>query len=61
VNAFNLVSKGVIFQNFHATNGDIIKLIYFVYAIYAFEYPLFYNHHNHDGDITVIPSTMGTR
>jgi len=59
-NAFNSVSKGVIFQKFHATNGDIIQLILFFWALYAFESPLFYNHHNHESDVTMIPSTMGT-
>jgi hypothetical protein len=27
---------------------------------HAFEFPLFYNHHNHEGDVTIIPSAMGT-
>ncbi len=26
----------------------------------AFEAPLFYNHHNHEGDVTIIPSIMRT-
>jgi len=59
-NVFNSISKGVIFQKFHVTNGDIIQLIPFVCAFYAIEFPLFYNHHNHEGDVTVIPSTMRT-
>jgi hypothetical protein len=54
-NTFNLVSRGVIFQEFHATNGDIIQFIMFVHAFYAFEYPLFYNHHIHESDVTTIP------
>jgi hypothetical protein len=27
---------------------------------YAFEFPLFYNHHNHENEVMVISSTMGT-
>jgi len=27
---------------------------------YAFEFPLFYNHHNHENDVMVISSMMGT-
>jgi hypothetical protein len=52
--------RGVIFQKFHVVSGDIIQFILFVHAFYAFEFPLFYNHHNHEGDVMVIPSTMGT-
>jgi hypothetical protein len=47
-------------SNFHAIMGTSYNLILFVYTFYAFEYPLFYSHHNRDGDIMVIPSTMGT-
>ncbi len=36
-------------------------IIPFVHAFYAFEFPLFYNHHNHEGNIIVIQSIMGTR
>jgi len=60
MNGFNLVSKGVIFQEFHALGGFIIQLIPFVRAFYEFESPLFYSHHNHDGDVMIIPSAMGT-
>jgi hypothetical protein len=59
-NVFNLVSRKVIFQKLHATGGDIIQLIPFVHALYAFESLLFYNHHNHEGDVTIIPFAMGT-
>jgi hypothetical protein len=52
--------NGVIFQKLYATNGDIIQLILFVCAFYAFKSPLFYNHHNHKGDVIVIPFAMGT-
>ncbi len=38
-----------------------MQLIPFVPALYAFESPLFYSHHNHVGDVLVIFSTMGTR
>jgi hypothetical protein len=60
VDAFNLVSRRVIFQELHVVGGDVIQLIPFVYAFYAFESPLFYSHYNHDGNVMVIPSTMGT-
>jgi hypothetical protein len=39
---------------------DIIQFIPFICAFYAFEFPLFNSDHNHEGDIMVIPSTMGT-
>ncbi len=32
----------------------------FVYVFYALEFPLFYNHHNHESHVTMIPSVMGT-
>ncbi len=48
------VKKGHI-SKLGATSGDIIQLIPFVHAFYAFESPMFYNHHNHEGDIIVIP------
>jgi hypothetical protein len=51
-NAFNSVSKGVIFQKLHVAGGNITQLILFVCAFYAFKSPLFYNHHNYEGDVT---------
>jgi hypothetical protein len=60
VDAFNLVSRKVIFQKLHVVGGDIIQLIPFVCAFYAFESPSFYSHYNHDDNVVVIPSTMGT-
>jgi hypothetical protein len=57
-NAFNSVSIRVIFQKLHVTGGDIMQFIPFVHAFYAFESPLFYSHHNHEGDVTVIPFAM---
>jgi hypothetical protein len=36
-----------------------MQLIPFVRAFYAFEFPLFYNHHNREGDVIVIPFAMG--
>jgi hypothetical protein len=53
--------EGVIFQKLHAIGGDIILVILFVYAFYAFKSPLFYNHFNCEGDVTIIPFAMGTR
>jgi hypothetical protein len=58
-NTFNLVLRGVIFQKNCAIGGNIIQLIPFVRAFYAFESPLFYNHHNCEGNVIVIPSAMG--
>jgi len=60
VNTFNLVLRGVIFQEFHAIGGDIIQLIPFVCAFYAFESPLFNSHRNHEVDVIIIPFAMGT-
>jgi hypothetical protein len=37
-----------------------MQLIYFIYAYYAFETPMFYNHYNYEGDVIVIPSIVGT-
>ncbi len=37
-----------------------MQLITFFCAFYAFDSPMFYNHHNHEGDVIVIPFTMGT-
>jgi hypothetical protein len=61
VHTFNSMSKGVIFQKFRAMGGDIIQLIPFVCAFYAFEFPLFYSHCNCEGDVIIIPFAMGTR
>jgi len=55
------MSRGVIFQKFLVTSGDIIQFILFVHAFYAFESSMFYNHCNRDGNIIVIPFAMGTR
>jgi hypothetical protein len=60
-NAFNFVSRGVIFQELHVKGGNIIQLIPFVHAFYAFEFPLFYSHCNHEGNVTIIPFATGTR
>jgi len=40
--------------------GDIIQLIPFVHAFYAFESSMFYRNCNCDGNIMVIPFAMGT-
>ncbi len=48
-NVFNLVLKRAIFQELHATGGDIIQFIPFVCAFYAYESPLFYCHRNCEG------------
>jgi hypothetical protein len=53
------MSKGVIFQELYATCGDVIQFILFVHAYYAFEFPLFYSHHNCECDVIIIPFVMG--
>jgi hypothetical protein len=57
-NTFNSISKGVIFQELHA-RGEDIQFIPFVHSFYALESPMFYSHHNHEGDVIVIPFAMG--
>jgi hypothetical protein len=52
------MSRKVIFQELCVIGGDILRLIPFVHAFYAFEFPLFYNL---EGDITIIPFVMGIR
>jgi hypothetical protein len=59
-NVFNSVLRGVKFQEFLIACGDIIQFIQSVPTFYAFEFPLFYSHHNHEGDVTFIPFAMGT-
>jgi hypothetical protein len=59
-NAFNLVTRGVIFQELCVARRNIMQLIPFIHAFYAFEFFLFYCHRNHEGDVIVIPSAMGT-
>jgi len=60
-NTFNSVSRIIIFQKLCVVGGDIIQLIPFIYAFYAFESPLFYSHYNCESEVMVIPSTMGIR
>ncbi len=36
-----------------------MQLIPYVHAFYAFEFPLFYNHYNYEGDVTIIPFSLG--
>jgi hypothetical protein len=36
-----------------------MQLIFFVHAIYAFEFPLFCNHRNRESNVIVFFSTMG--
>ncbi len=57
-NAFNLMLKEVIFQEFCVTNGDIIQLSSCIFYIWISR--LFYNDHNHEGDVTIILFAMGT-
>ncbi len=37
-----------------------MQFIRFVHVFYAFEFPMFYSHHNRESKVTIIPSTMGT-
>jgi hypothetical protein len=60
-NAFNFVSRGVIFQELCVANGDIIQFIPFVCVFYAFKSPFFYNHHNRETNVKSIPSTTRMR
>jgi hypothetical protein len=57
-NTFNSMLRRVIFQKLHATSGDIIQLIPFVCAFYAFESPMFYNHYYCESDVIIIPWKM---
>jgi hypothetical protein len=58
---FNLVLRRVIFQEFRVTCGDIIQLIFFDRAFYAFKFLLFYNHYSCESDVIIIPFAMGVR
>jgi hypothetical protein len=60
MNAFKSMSKGDIFQELPVIDGDIIQLIPFVHAFYAFEFPMFYCHYSCENDVTIIPSAMET-
>jgi hypothetical protein len=55
-----VMTKGVMFQD-RATSGNIIQFIPFDYAFYAFEFPLFNNHDSYEGDVIIIPFSMGTQ
>jgi hypothetical protein len=59
-NAFNLMSRGFIFQELCVVGGDIMQFIPFVRAFYAFEFSLFYSHCNYEDDVIVFLFTMGT-
>jgi hypothetical protein len=59
-NTFNLVTRGVMLEKLRAISGDIIQFISFVRAFFVFEFALFYSHCNREGDVAIIPSTMGT-
>jgi len=53
--------KGVIlFQKICVIGGDIIQFTLFVCAFYDFEFLLFYNHRNREGNVTIIPFIMET-
>jgi hypothetical protein len=55
----DLVSIEVIFPKLHKSSDDIIQP-FFLGAFYVFESPIFYNHHNRDGNVSIIRSIMGT-
>jgi hypothetical protein len=48
-------------KNFVQQVKTLYNSIPFVCAFYAFKSPLFYSHHDHEGDIMVIPFAIGTR
>jgi hypothetical protein len=52
--------EGFIFLKLHIIGWDIIQLIYFVCAFYAFEFCLFYNHCNRESNDIITPFAMGT-
>jgi hypothetical protein len=58
-NVLNSMLRGVIFHELRAASGSIVQFIPFVHAFYAFEFPLIFNHHNHEGDVPIIPFAMG--
>jgi hypothetical protein len=60
-NVLHSVLRKVIFQELGVANGHIIQFILFVCAFNAFEFIVFYNHRNREGDVIIIPSTMGIR
>jgi hypothetical protein len=60
-NVFNSMLRRVIIQKLHVINGDIIQLIPFICAFYAFDFPLFYSHCNRECDLIIFPFAMGTR
>jgi hypothetical protein len=53
------MSRKIIFQKLCVVGEDVIKFLPFVCASYAFEYPLFYSHRNHEGDVIIIPFATG--
>ncbi len=59
-NTFNLMSRGVIFQELLIIGGNIMQFIPFVHAFHAFESPLFYSYCNHESNLTIILFAMGT-
>jgi hypothetical protein len=59
-NVFNSMSRRVIFSKSSCISENIIQLVPFVPAFYAFEYLLFYsNHYNREGNMMIILFAMG--
>lgn len=52
------MSKRIIFQELCIASEDVVQLIPCVYTFYVFESPLFYNNHNHERYIIMIPSLI---
>jgi hypothetical protein len=53
--------RGVkLFQKIHAIGGDIRQFTLFVRSFYDFEFPLFYNHRNREGNVIIIRFVMET-
>jgi hypothetical protein len=59
-NAFNTISKKVIFEKLCVVGGQLFQLFLFVQSFYAQWVPLFFNHHSHMGDLLVIHYLEGT-
>jgi hypothetical protein len=52
--------EGSYFKNFVVQVGTSCNSSPLFRLFYAFEFPLFYNHHNYEGYVIIIPFAMGT-
>jgi hypothetical protein len=58
-NAFNTISKKVIFEELCIIGRQLFQLFLFVLSFYAQWIPFFFNHHSHMGDLSVIHFLKG--